>query len=406
MQFTPLQPIENTEPFVSGDVKIEPNVAIASGVILQAAADCQIVIATGVCIGMGVILHAYQGNIEVESGVTIGAGVLVVGKSKIGANACIGSVTTIIEHDVEPNQVVPPTSIIGESGRQILGNSTTALSQTVLTPQITTTTNSNDDFSVDRELGSSSELSEEEISQKSTFNDPDNHQELGSNSELNEENLSQKSTFNYPVNLPVNNQELSSSSELSEEEISQKSTFNYPVNNQELGSSSELSEEEISQKSTFNYPDNNQELGSSSELSEENIAQKSTFNYPDNNQELGSSYELDEENIAQKSTFNYPVNNQGLNSNYQFFKKTEPENDNSNALVNQELTNTSSSPDQEKTQNEEETQNKIEQAKTKLQEEAPETTKTPIYGQDHVNRMMKTLFPHKNSLSSHPDEED
>ncbi|NEP04857.1 MAG: hypothetical protein F6K25_20540 [Okeania sp. SIO2G4] len=354
MQFTPLQPIDNTEPFVSGDVKIEPNVAIASGVILQAAADCQIVIATGVCIGMGVILHAYQGNIEVESGVTIGAGVLVVGKSKIGANACIGSVATIIEHDVEPNQVVQPTSIIGESGRQILENSTTAPSQppsqTVLTPHITTTTKSNDDLSVDPELSSSSELSEENLSQTSTFNYPDNHQELGSSSELDEEN--------------------------------------------------------IAQTSTFNYPDNHQELGSSSELSEENIAQKSTFNYPDNHQELGSSSELDEENIAQKSTFKYPGNHQGLNSNYQFFKKTEPENDNSNALVNQELTNNSSSPDQEKAKNEEETQNKIEQAKTQLQEEAPETTKTPIYGQDYVNRMMKTLFPHKNSLSSHPDEED
>ncbi|NEN90925.1 MAG: hypothetical protein F6K48_19215, partial [Okeania sp. SIO3H1] len=249
MQFTPLQPIENTEPFVSGDVKIEPNVAIASGVILQAATDCQIVIATGVCIGMGVILHAYQGNIEVESGVTIGAGVLVVGKSNIGANACIGSVATIIEHDVEPNQVVPPTSIIGESGRQILGNSTTAPSQTVLTPQITTTTNSNDDLSVDLELSSNSELSEENISQISTFNypvnPPVNHQELGSSSELSEENISQISTFNYPVNSPVNHQELGSSSELNEENIAQTSTFNYPDNHQELSNSSELDEENI-----------------------------------------------------------------------------------------------------------------------------------------------------------------
>ncbi|MDY7002700.1 MAG: hypothetical protein SWX82_01645, partial [Cyanobacteriota bacterium] len=135
-------------------------------------------------------------------------------------------------------------------------------------------------------------------------------------------------------------------------------------------------------------------------------SQNSTFNYPVNNQELNSNPPLSEEELSQNSTFNYPVKNQGLNSNYQFFKKTEPENDNSNALVNQELTNTSSSPDQEKTKNEEETQNKIEQAKTQLQEETSETTKTPIYGQKYVNRMMKTLFPHKNSLSSPPDEED
>ncbi|MGB3508482.1 MAG: hypothetical protein WBA93_04440 [Microcoleaceae cyanobacterium] len=333
MQFTPLPPIDNTEPFVSGDVKIELSVALGSGVILQAASDCQIVIATGVCIGMGVILHAYQGNIEVESGVTIGAGVLVVGKSKIGANACIGSEATIIEHDVEPNQVVPPTSIIGESGRQISENSTTALSQspsqplsqTAVTPNIATTTNSNDDFSINQELSSSSEFTEENPLHKSTFIPPVNHQKLTSSSEFTEESLPHKSTF-----IP-------------------------PVNHQGLSSSSELSEESLPQKSTF-IP---------------------------------------------------PVNHQGLTKNYQFFKTNEPENNNSNSLVNQELTNTSSpSPEQEENKNEEESKNEIEQAKTQLQEEAPKTTKTPIYGQDYVNRMMKTLFPHKNSLSSPPDEED
>ena len=312
MQFTPLQPIDNTELFVSGDVKIDPSVAIASGVILQAASDCQIVIAAGVCIGMGAILHAYQGNIEVESGVTIGAGVLVVGKSKIGANACIGSVATIIEYDIEPKQVVPPTSIMGESGRQISGKSTTSPSplppETAPSPK-TTTTNSDDNLSVSPELTNSSQLTAETLPQKNTFNSP----------------------------IP-------------------------PINNQELSSS-----------------------------------------------------EFTQETLPQKNTFNYPVNNQGLSNNYQFFKKTEPDNNNSSSLVNtepdnnnssslvnQELTNTSSSPDPEETPHE------IEQAKTQLQEEeeATETTNTPIYGQEYVNRMMKTLFPHKNTLSSPPDEED
>ncbi|MDJ0552987.1 MAG: hypothetical protein QNJ68_00785 [Microcoleaceae cyanobacterium MO_207.B10] len=315
MQFPPLQPIDNTEPVVSGDVKIDPSVAIASGVILQAASDCHIVIAAGVCIGMGVILHAYQGNIQVESGVTIGAGVLVVGKSQIGANACIGSVATIIEHDIEPKQIVPPSSILGESGRQILENSTSAVSeapsQIPLTPKATTATNSNDDLSVNQELSSSSEIEEEVLSQNNTFNPP------------------------IPTMPPI--------------------PLIPPINNQELSSSSEINEEILSQKNTFNYP----------------------------------------------------TNNQGLTNNYQFFKKPEPENNNFNSPVNQELTNTSSSsPESEATKNEEESQKKIESSQTKLQEETPKTTDTPIYGQDYVNQMMKTLFPHKNTLNSPPDEQD
>ncbi|NEQ41091.1 MAG: hypothetical protein F6K40_34730, partial [Okeania sp. SIO3I5] len=116
MQLPPLQPLTNIEPFVSGDVKIDPSVAIAPGVIIQAANNCQVIIGAGVCIGMGTIIHAYQGNIEIESGVTIGSGVLLVGKSKIGSNVCVGSLTTIIEQDLESEKVVLPASIIGNSG--------------------------------------------------------------------------------------------------------------------------------------------------------------------------------------------------------------------------------------------------------------------------------------------------
>ncbi len=32
----------------------------------------------------------------------------MVGKGKIGANACIGSATTVFNYSVEPGQVVPP----------------------------------------------------------------------------------------------------------------------------------------------------------------------------------------------------------------------------------------------------------------------------------------------------------
>ncbi|NEQ36212.1 MAG: hypothetical protein F6K40_07890, partial [Okeania sp. SIO3I5] len=51
--------------------------------------------------------------------------VLLVGKSKIGSNVCVGSLTTIIEQDLESEKVVLPASIIGNSGREILDDNTT-----------------------------------------------------------------------------------------------------------------------------------------------------------------------------------------------------------------------------------------------------------------------------------------
>ena len=127
MQLPPLQPFVNLEPFVSGDVKIDPSAAIAPGVILQAASNCQIIIGSGVCIGMGAIIHAHNGNIEIESGATIGSGVLLVGKSKIGAAVCIGSLATIIEQNLESEKVVLAGSIIGNSWGHSSENSTISL---------------------------------------------------------------------------------------------------------------------------------------------------------------------------------------------------------------------------------------------------------------------------------------
>ncbi len=113
-----LRPISTANYFVSGDVVIDECAAIGPGVILQADAGSRIVIAAGVCIGMGAILHAHQGNIEVEAGANLGAGVLIVGTGKIGANACVGAATTVFNSSIEPVQVVPAASIIGDTSRQ------------------------------------------------------------------------------------------------------------------------------------------------------------------------------------------------------------------------------------------------------------------------------------------------
>ncbi len=119
MPLLQLPSINSSQTCVMGDVSIDDSVAIASGVILQADANCRLIIHSGVCIGMGTILHAHHGNVEIQSGVVLGAGVLIIGKAKIGNNACIGSTTTIWNADVAPERIIPPGSVVGNSGREI-----------------------------------------------------------------------------------------------------------------------------------------------------------------------------------------------------------------------------------------------------------------------------------------------
>ena len=125
----------NSHVYVEGDVSIDPSAAIAAGVILRAAPGGKITIAAGVCIGMGSILHAYQGLIEVGVGANLGAGVLIVGNCTIGVNACIGSATTIWNSSLDPGVVVAAGSVVGEKGRQI----TEVSSPTTVPPVIDTT---------------------------------------------------------------------------------------------------------------------------------------------------------------------------------------------------------------------------------------------------------------------------
>lgn len=119
MSLSPLHLIRNFESYMSGEVTIDPSAAIAPGVMLQADPNSQIIIAAGVCIGMGTVLHARDGILEIEAGATIGAGVLLVGRGKIGANACIGSATTILNCEIAPEQVIAPNSLLGDSSRTL-----------------------------------------------------------------------------------------------------------------------------------------------------------------------------------------------------------------------------------------------------------------------------------------------
>ena len=118
MSLPPFHPPRNLESYTRGDVTIHPSAAIAPGVLIQAEPDSRIIIKAGVCIGMGTVLHAYQGTLEIQESVNLGAGVLIIGHGTIGANACIGTSTTVFNSSVEPGQVVAPGSLYGDTGRQ------------------------------------------------------------------------------------------------------------------------------------------------------------------------------------------------------------------------------------------------------------------------------------------------
>lgn len=113
----PPQPILNKDIRISGDVEVHPTASLAPGVILQAASESRIVIGADVCIGMGVIINACQGSVEIGDGAILGAGVLIIGESKIGNSSCIGTSTTIFRHNIASMAVVEPGSILGDASR-------------------------------------------------------------------------------------------------------------------------------------------------------------------------------------------------------------------------------------------------------------------------------------------------
>ncbi|MGQ9838533.1 MAG: hypothetical protein ACUVRV_11390 [Cyanobacteriota bacterium] len=103
-----------THYFISGEVHVEAGASIGAGVLLRANPGCRIQIGRGVCIGMGSILHACGGSLTIEAGATLGTGVLVIGQGTIGSQACIGSETTLLDCSILSQQVIPPGSLIGD----------------------------------------------------------------------------------------------------------------------------------------------------------------------------------------------------------------------------------------------------------------------------------------------------
>ncbi|HTL89346.1 MAG TPA: hypothetical protein VL134_08085 [Leptolyngbya sp.] len=114
MQSLPLQlmPVSTTDYYVSGDVTIHAGAAIAPGVLLQADPGSRIVIHRSVCVGLGSVIHAREGTIELGEGVILGAGVLLVGNVLVGDRACVGSGTTVMNRAIDSLSIVPPSSLL------------------------------------------------------------------------------------------------------------------------------------------------------------------------------------------------------------------------------------------------------------------------------------------------------
>ncbi|WP_298976526.1 hypothetical protein [uncultured Thermosynechococcus sp.] len=103
---------------IVGDVVIDPQAVLAPGVLLWAEPGASIRIAAGVCIGMGSVIHAHGGTIEVGEGVNIGAGVLLIGAVTVEPHACIGTSTTVVQTTIPAGAVVAAGSLLGDRSRR------------------------------------------------------------------------------------------------------------------------------------------------------------------------------------------------------------------------------------------------------------------------------------------------
>ncbi|MBD0333850.1 MAG: carbon dioxide concentrating mechanism protein [Cyanobacteria bacterium Co-bin13] len=114
-----MTPDANLQPayYVSGDVEIDGEVAIAPGAILTAEPGSRLIIAQGACLGSEVVIHVRQSDLIIEPEANLGSGVLIVGWGRIGAQACIGAGSTLINPQVSPRSVVAPRSLVGDYSR-------------------------------------------------------------------------------------------------------------------------------------------------------------------------------------------------------------------------------------------------------------------------------------------------
>ncbi|MBT9311086.1 LbetaH domain-containing protein [Leptothoe kymatousa] len=118
MEPSPLHFVSHTHYYRGGDIVIDESAAIAPGVVFRASPGASIRVGPGVCIGAGVVIQAKKGCVFIESGASLGTGVLVVGHGHIGKDACIGPSSTLMNPAVAANEIIPPCSLLSSSSSQ------------------------------------------------------------------------------------------------------------------------------------------------------------------------------------------------------------------------------------------------------------------------------------------------
>lgn len=98
--------------YIGSNVEVAPDVAIAAGAVLEAAPGAALVIASGVCIGAGVVVQASGGRLVIETGVNLGRGVLIVGHGNVGTRTCIGTDSTLLNPQIASGTVIPARSLL------------------------------------------------------------------------------------------------------------------------------------------------------------------------------------------------------------------------------------------------------------------------------------------------------
>lgn len=114
-----LQPSSIDTTQIRGDVTIDQSVIIASGVILNATQGNKIIIRAGVCLGMGTIITAYHGDVEIKENAILGSGSLILGNCIVGSQVSLGASVTVYQTNIEAMSVIPAGSIIGDRSRQV-----------------------------------------------------------------------------------------------------------------------------------------------------------------------------------------------------------------------------------------------------------------------------------------------
>jgi len=97
-----------------GRVDLAASGTISPDAILGADPGCRLVIGPGVCLGSGVLIRASQGDLVIDTGASLGMGVLVVGRGRIGRYACIGANSTLINPEVADRQVLAADTLLGD----------------------------------------------------------------------------------------------------------------------------------------------------------------------------------------------------------------------------------------------------------------------------------------------------